>query len=122
MIKEKEETPPALISDLLSHDMLTLFQEREVIAGIKSQLQQKIDESFEHLCVLQEARQQILADLQVFVLFSVQTCISIKIAYLNLNRTPLILNFTSLSYLLGQEHSTGNRCRSVQFNRGVIID
>ena len=41
------------------------FQEREVIAGIKRQLQQKIDESFEHLCVLQEARQQILADLQV---------------------------------------------------------
>lgn len=31
---------------------------------MKKQLQQKIDESFEQLCVLQEARQQILADLQ----------------------------------------------------------
>ena len=40
------------------------FQEKEVIEGIKKQLQTKIDESFEQLCVLQEARQQILADLQ----------------------------------------------------------
>ena len=35
-----------------------------MIDGIKKQLQQKIDESFEQLCLLQEARQQILADLQ----------------------------------------------------------
>ncbi len=41
------------------------LQEQEVIAGIKSQLQQKIDQAFEQICVLQEARQQILADLQV---------------------------------------------------------
>jgi len=41
-----------------------LHKEQEVIDGIKRQLQQKIDESFEQLCVLQEARQQILADLQ----------------------------------------------------------
>lgn len=41
-----------------------LLKEKEVIEGIKKQLQTKIDESFEQLCVLQEARQQILADLQ----------------------------------------------------------
>lgn len=41
-----------------------LHKEQQVIEGIKSQLQQKIDESFEQLCVLQEARQQVLADLQ----------------------------------------------------------
>jgi len=41
-----------------------LLQEQKVIEGIKKQLQQKIDESFEQLCVLQEARQQVLADLQ----------------------------------------------------------
>jgi len=41
-----------------------LKKEKEVIAGIKKQLQQKIDESFEQLCLLQEARQQVLADLQ----------------------------------------------------------
>lgn len=41
-----------------------LHKEQEVIDGIKKQLQQKIDESFEQLCVLQEARQQLLADLQ----------------------------------------------------------
>ena len=40
------------------------LQENNVIDGIKKQLQQKIDESFVHLCVLQEARQQILTDLQ----------------------------------------------------------
>ena len=43
---------------------ILICQEQEVIEGIKRQLQQKIDESFEQLCVLQEARQQILADLQ----------------------------------------------------------
>lgn len=41
-----------------------LHKEREVIDGIKKQLQTKIDESFEQLCTLQEARQQLLADLQ----------------------------------------------------------
>jgi len=41
-----------------------LLKEKEVIDGIKKQLQTKIDESFEQLCVLQEARQQVLADLQ----------------------------------------------------------
>jgi len=41
-----------------------LHKEKEVIEGIKKQLQQKIDESFEQICLLQEARQQILADLQ----------------------------------------------------------
>lgn len=41
-----------------------LHKEQSVIDGIKKQLQQKIDESFEQLCKLQEARQQLLADLQ----------------------------------------------------------
>ena len=41
-----------------------VLQEQKVIDAIKKQLQQKIDESFEQLCVLQEARQQVLADLQ----------------------------------------------------------
>ncbi len=48
----------------IQEDSISIYQEQEVIAGIKKQLQQKIDESFEHLCVLQEARQQVLADLQ----------------------------------------------------------
>jgi len=34
------------------------------LEGIKQQLQQKIHESFERLCVLQDLRQQILTDLQ----------------------------------------------------------
>jgi tektin-2 len=41
-----------------------LFKEKDVIQAIKKQLQTKIDEAFEQLCILQEARQQILADLQ----------------------------------------------------------
>ncbi|PAA46011.1 hypothetical protein BOX15_Mlig030066g1, partial [Macrostomum lignano] len=41
-----------------------LRKEQEVIAKAKRNLQQKVDEQFEQLCVLQEARQQILADLQ----------------------------------------------------------
>lgn len=41
-----------------------LNKEKEVIAGVKRQLQQRIDESFEQICLLQEARQQLLADLQ----------------------------------------------------------
>ena len=36
----------------------------ELINKIKQKLQQKIDESFEQLCLLQEARQQVLLDLQ----------------------------------------------------------
>ena len=44
--------------------MLFFFQEAEVIEGIKKQLQQRINESFEQLCLLQEARQQVQADLQ----------------------------------------------------------
>ena len=35
----------------------------DVIDGAKRELQQRIDESFEQLCLLQEARQQIVADL-----------------------------------------------------------
>ena len=35
-----------------------------MIEGIKQQLQQNIHQAFEQLCVLQEARQQVLADLQ----------------------------------------------------------
>lgn len=35
-----------------------------MIEGIKKQLQQRVDESFEQLCLLQEARQQLQADLQ----------------------------------------------------------
>ncbi|XP_041359465.1 tektin-2-like [Gigantopelta aegis] len=41
-----------------------LHKEAEVIDGIKKQLQQRINESFEQLCLLQEARQQVQADLQ----------------------------------------------------------
>ncbi|XP_071117343.1 tektin-2-like [Haliotis cracherodii] len=41
-----------------------LHKEVEVIEGIKKQLQQRVDESFEQLCLLQEARQQLQADLQ----------------------------------------------------------
>lgn len=40
------------------------MQEVEVIDGIKKALQQRISESFEQLCLLQEARQQVQADLQ----------------------------------------------------------
>lgn len=39
-------------------------QEMDVINKIKQKLQQKIDEAFEQLCLLQEARQQVLLDLQ----------------------------------------------------------
>ncbi|KAK2186351.1 hypothetical protein NP493_203g00011 [Ridgeia piscesae] len=41
-----------------------LKKEQKVIEGIKQQLQQNIHQAFEQLCVLQEARQQVLADLQ----------------------------------------------------------
>lgn len=41
-----------------------MHKEQQVIGAIKKQLQTKVDESFEHICVLQEARQQVLADLQ----------------------------------------------------------
>jgi len=41
-----------------------VMQEQKVIEGIKQQLQQNIHQAFEQLCVLQEARQQVLADLQ----------------------------------------------------------
>ncbi|XP_033737318.1 tektin-2-like [Pecten maximus] len=41
-----------------------LHKEVEVIDGIKKALQQKVNEGFEQLCLLQEARQQIQADLQ----------------------------------------------------------
>lgn len=41
-----------------------MFQEIEVIEGIRKTLQQRIGESFEQLCLLQEARQQVQADLQ----------------------------------------------------------
>ena len=41
-----------------------LLKEVEVIDGIKKLLQQRIGEGFEQLCLLQEARQQLQADLQ----------------------------------------------------------
>lgn len=40
------------------------LQEVEVIDGIKKALQTRIGDAFEQLCLLQEARQQIQADLQ----------------------------------------------------------
>ncbi|PAA69953.1 hypothetical protein BOX15_Mlig027076g1, partial [Macrostomum lignano] len=49
------------VEDEIEHQ---LRKEQEVIAKAKRNLQQKVDEQFEQLCVLQEARQQILADLQ----------------------------------------------------------
>ena len=39
-------------------------QEKQVIEAVKRQLQAQISDSFEQLCRLQEARQQVLADLQ----------------------------------------------------------
>ena len=41
-----------------------LRQEKQVIEAVKRQLQAQISDSFEQLCRLQEARQQVLADLQ----------------------------------------------------------
>ncbi|XP_002734332.1 tektin-B1-like [Saccoglossus kowalevskii] len=41
-----------------------LHKEVEVIEGAKKALQQKVSESFEQLCLLQEARQQLAADLR----------------------------------------------------------
>jgi len=41
-----------------------LHKEVEVIDGIKKALQQRVSEAFEQLCLLQEARQQVQADLQ----------------------------------------------------------
>lgn len=41
-----------------------ILQEVEVIDGIKKALQSRIGDAFEQLCLLQEARQQIQADLQ----------------------------------------------------------
>ncbi|CAH1255246.1 TEKT2 [Branchiostoma lanceolatum] len=41
-----------------------LHKEVEVIEGIKKALKQKIDEAFEQICLLQEARQQLHADLR----------------------------------------------------------
>ncbi|CAD5111997.1 DgyrCDS1249 [Dimorphilus gyrociliatus] len=41
-----------------------LKREQEVISGIKKQLQSKIAQSFEQLCVLQEARQEVRKDLE----------------------------------------------------------
>nr|XP_039257130.1 tektin-2-like [Styela clava] len=41
-----------------------LHKEVEVIEGIKGQLQKRIAESFEQLCLLQEARQQLQSDLK----------------------------------------------------------
>jgi tektin-2 len=41
-----------------------LKNEQKVIEAIKGQLQTQIDQSFEQICLLQEARQQLLADLQ----------------------------------------------------------
>ena len=48
------------------HSLIVLIfkQEVEVIDGIKKLLQQRIGEGFEQLCLLQEARQQLQADLQ----------------------------------------------------------
>jgi len=40
------------------------YQERDVLERIKRQLQAKISEAFEHLCVLQDLRQTMLTDLQ----------------------------------------------------------
>lgn len=39
-------------------------QEAEVIDGVKKALQQRVADAFEQLCLLQEARQQVQADLQ----------------------------------------------------------
>jgi tektin-2 len=41
-----------------------VLKERELLQSIKGQMQTKIDEAFEQLCLLQEIRQQIVTDLQ----------------------------------------------------------
>jgi len=50
-----------LVQDEVEHQ---LHKEVEVVEGCKKQLQQKVSEAFEQLCLLQEARQQVIADLQ----------------------------------------------------------
>jgi tektin-2 len=49
------------VEDAPEHE---LKKEYEIIDKAKKSLQQKIDEAFEQICLLQEARQQIIADLQ----------------------------------------------------------
>ncbi|PVD23265.1 hypothetical protein C0Q70_16529 [Pomacea canaliculata] len=63
-----------------------LHKEKEVIEGIKRALQQRIGEAFEQLCLLQEARQQVQADLQ-----DKNIALGIDIDQYNLSdRSPLI--------------------------------
>lgn len=63
-----------------------LHKEVEVIDGIKKALQQRIGDSFEQLCLLQEARQQVQADLQ-----DKNIALGIDIDQYNLtDRSPLI--------------------------------
>lgn len=49
------------VEDAPEHE---LKKEQDLIQKVKKRLQQKIDEAFEQICLLQEARQQIVADLQ----------------------------------------------------------
>jgi len=56
--------PTLMRCNFLKVDICTVFQEKLVIEAIKKQLQAQINDSFEQLCRLQEARQQVLADLQ----------------------------------------------------------
>lgn len=66
--------------------VLFLKKEKEVIEGIKRALQQRIGEAFEQLCLLQEARQQVQADLQ-----DKNIALGIDIDQYNLSdRSPLI--------------------------------
>ena len=51
-------------SDDLRYEFCIHGQEVEVIDGIKKRLQQRVSDAFEQLDLLQEARQQLQADLQ----------------------------------------------------------
>ncbi len=59
MLREKRQGID-LVRDVVEEE---LHKEVEVIEGIKALLQQKITESFEQLCLLQEARHQLHCDL-----------------------------------------------------------
>lgn len=53
-----------LLYKALCQNYYLSLQEMDLINKIKQKLQQKVDEAFEQLCLLQEARQQVLLDLQ----------------------------------------------------------
>lgn len=61
LVAREGRTEIDVVEDLVE---VQLFKERELIEGIIKQLQSKIDQAFEHQCVLQDLRQQLVTDLQ----------------------------------------------------------